>query len=54
MDEPTDEPRQPPGVTIKCSMCQQRVPVLQSRTVSGRPLCFGCLSDWYGEDEDEA
>src|SRR5689334_25161317 len=39
MDESPDEPRQPIGETIKCGMCQQRVPVTQSRTVSGRPLC---------------
>ena len=52
MDEPSDAPR-PLTETIKCGMCQQRVPVTQSRTVSGRPLCLGCLSDWYGEDEDE-
>jgi formylmethanofuran dehydrogenase subunit E len=54
MDEPSDKP--PPTLREemgKCSMCQQSVPVLQMRVVSGRPLCLGCLSEWYGEDEEE-
>jgi hypothetical protein len=29
------------------------VPLEQTRTMSGRLLCFGCLASWYDEDEDE-
>lgn len=53
MDEPSDRPPQSAEETIKCSMCQQRVPATQARIVSGRPLCLGCLSEWYGEDDDD-
>jgi hypothetical protein len=52
-----DERHDPPGAsardTIVCGMCQQRVPAQQTRTISGRPLCLGCLTAWYGEDEDD-
>ena len=53
MDESPDEPRQPIGETIKCSMCQQRVPVTQSRTGQRTAALPGMPSDWYGEDEEE-
>jgi formylmethanofuran dehydrogenase subunit E len=54
MDEPVESPRPAAAVeTIKCGMCQQRTPAYQTRVVSGRPLCLGCLSSWYGEEEDE-
>ncbi|HUQ68449.1 MAG TPA: hypothetical protein VM165_02935 [Planctomycetaceae bacterium] len=53
MDEPTDDPRLAVTAPIRCGMCQQHVPASQTRTVSGRPLCLGCLSDWYGEEEEE-
>jgi formylmethanofuran dehydrogenase subunit E len=53
MDEPQDSPAEIKEETIRCAMCQQFVPALQTRTISGRPLCLGCLSEWYGEDEDE-
>jgi formylmethanofuran dehydrogenase subunit E len=53
MDEPSDTP--PPREVEemgKCGMCQQSVPARQTRVVSGRPLCLGCLSEWYGEEEE--
>ena len=37
---------------IECGMCHRRVPPQQTGTLSGRTLCFGCLSGWY-DDEDE-
>jgi formylmethanofuran dehydrogenase subunit E len=40
-------------VTIECRMCHRLVPKEHSGTLSGRILCFGCLSGWYGDDEEE-
>jgi hypothetical protein len=53
MDERDEPPGTPPGPTITCGMCQQTVPAQQTRSVSGRPLCLGCLTAWYGEDDDD-
>jgi formylmethanofuran dehydrogenase subunit E len=53
MDERPDPPADPQEETIKCGMCQQQVPAHQVRVMSGRPLCLGCLSAWYGEEDDE-
>jgi hypothetical protein len=50
-DEPDDGT--PPGDIITCGMCQQPVPAQQTRAISGRPLCLGCLTAWYGEDDDD-
>jgi len=41
------------AVMIECGMCHRRVPVQQSGTLSGRTLCFGCLSGWYDDEDDE-
>jgi hypothetical protein len=53
MDEPRDATDNAPMETIVCGMCQQRVPIHQTRAISGRPLCLGCLTAWYGEDDDD-
>jgi len=53
MDERPDPPPEPPAETIECGMCKRRVPLGQTREMSGRTLCFGCLASWYDEDEDE-
>ena len=53
MDESPDPPPEPPAETIQCGMCKRFVPPEQTRTFSGRLLCFGCLSSWYDEDEEE-
>jgi hypothetical protein len=34
-------------------MCKRQVPAEHTRTFSGRLLCLGCLSAWYGEDDDD-
>jgi hypothetical protein len=53
MDEPDrdgeggDEP-----ATIECSMCKRRVPIGQTRYMSGRSVCFACLSSWYDDEDD--
>jgi formylmethanofuran dehydrogenase subunit E len=47
-----DPPDAPPVVTIMCAMCKRQVPKEHTRTFSGRLLCLGCLSAWYGEDDD--
>jgi formylmethanofuran dehydrogenase subunit E len=52
MDPREDPDGKPPGESITCGMCQQTVPAQQTRTISGRPLCLGCLAAWYSEDED--
>lgn len=53
MDESPDQPEKPPSETIVCGMCKRRVPVDQTRTFSGRVLCYGCLASWYDEDEED-
>jgi len=53
MDERQDPPAESPATTIQCGMCKRRVPVEQTREMSGRILCFGCLSSWYEEEEEE-
>ena len=53
MDESPDQPAEAPTITIECGMCKRKVPVDQARTLSGRVLCFGCISSWYDEEEDE-
>jgi hypothetical protein len=54
MDDRPDTPDLPArsrtDFTVVCGMCKRRVPSEQVRTVSGRPLCFGCLASWYDED----
>jgi len=52
MDESGDPPAPPPVQTVQCGMCKRRVPIDQTRTMSGRLLCFGCLSSWYEEDDE--
>lgn len=53
-ERPEPSPEAKPRVKmIRCGMCQRRVPEEQTRTMSGRQLCFGCLASWYDEDEDE-
>lgn len=52
MDERPDPPAELPKQTVPCGMCKRRVPIEQTREMSGRILCLGCLSSWY-EDEDE-
>lgn len=37
---------------FECPMCRRSVPALESITMGGRRICFGCASGWY-EDEDE-
>ena len=52
MDEPS-EPRLEPKKTVECGMCRRKVPIDDTRVISGRKLCFGCLASWYDEDEKE-
>jgi hypothetical protein len=59
MDERGDPPTDTRGEIeeleemMTCAMCQQSVPARQVRRMSGRPLCLGCLSLWYGEEDEE-
>ena len=53
MDEDSEPPAEPPAKTVQCGMCKRHVPLDQTREMSGRILCFGCLSSWYDEDEEE-
>ncbi len=53
MDESPDQPAKPPAKTVQCGMCKRKVPVEESRVFSGRILCFGCLSSWYDDEEEE-
>jgi hypothetical protein len=55
MDLPAAPPRaeNPDIPKVACGMCKQRVPSDQTRTISGRVLCLGCLSAWYSEDDEE-
>ena len=53
MDENPDPPPEAPVETIQCAMCKRRVPLVQTRTMSGRILCFGCLASWYDDDDEE-
>jgi hypothetical protein len=53
MDEPVEGPVEIREEMATCAMCQQRVPAIQIRRMSGRPLCLGCLSAWYGEEDEE-
>lgn len=52
MDERPDPPAERLAETVECGMCKRRVPIEQSRTLSGRVLCFGCLSSWYDEEQE--
>jgi formylmethanofuran dehydrogenase subunit E len=38
---------------IECRMCHRLVPREYTGTLSGRTLCFGCLSGWYDEDDED-
>ena len=38
---------------IECRTCHRLVPLQQTATLSGRTLCFGCLSSWYGDDDQD-
>ena len=52
---PTDDPEDPPDPeVVECGMCHRRVPQKQTQQLSGRILCFGCLSGWYESDEDDS
>jgi formylmethanofuran dehydrogenase subunit E len=53
MDQRQPPPGKPAADTIMCGMCKQTVPAHQTRTISGRPLCLGCLTAWYAADEDD-
>ena len=56
MDESPDPPPEVPVAPVEmisCGMCHRRVPLAETRPMSGRILCFGCLASWYDEDEDE-
>jgi formylmethanofuran dehydrogenase subunit E len=53
MDESPDPPAEAPVVTVQCGMCKRRVPTEQTRVMSGRLLCFGCLASWYDDDEED-
>jgi hypothetical protein len=53
MDENPDPPPEKPVETLHCSMCKRRVPLVQTRTMSGRILCFGCLASWYDDDDED-
>ena len=54
MDEQRDRERKGPDepATIECSMCKRRVPIDQTRYMSGRSVCFACLSSWYDDEDD--
>jgi formylmethanofuran dehydrogenase subunit E len=52
MEEDSDQPTEPPAKTVQCGMCKRRVPLEQTREMSGRILCFGCLASWYDEEEE--
>ena len=49
----SETPGEPHEKIVKCSMCQRLVPAHETLTRSGQPLCFGCLSVWYDEEETE-
>ena len=56
MDESPDPPPEPPVVPVKmisCGMCHRRVPLSETRSMSGRTLCFGCLASWYDDDDED-
>jgi hypothetical protein len=43
----------PPPPLIECGMCRLRVPEQQTRMMSGRRVCLGCLASWYDEDDED-
>lgn len=52
MSECFDPPPELAVKTIQCGMCKRHVPLEHTREMSGRILCFGCLSSWYDEEEE--
>jgi len=50
-DDARETPESAPPTAV-CAMCHRAVPATQIISLGGRPLCFGCATAWFDEDED--
>jgi hypothetical protein len=53
MSDSEDPPDEEKVEMFECPMCRRMVPPLETITMGGRRICFGCASGWYEDDEDE-
>ncbi len=51
VDDTQESPESAPPMTV-CAMCHRSVPASQIINLGGRPLCFGCMTAWFDEDEE--